>query len=153
MSSLLRDLRFSLRLLLKTPGFSLTAVLVLALGIGANAAVFSIVNTMLFKPGAGAGMPGELVGIYSQDRTKPDSYRAFSYPELIDLQQRAGKIFSHVTGFDLAFAGIGEGEATRRTTVAVVPANYFETLGTGLLAGRGFTEAKRSPTAARRSRW
>lgn len=145
MSGLLRDLRLSLRLLAKTPGFSLTAVLVLALGIGANAAVFSIVNTMLFKPGAGAGAPGETVGIYSQDRTKPDSYRAFSYPELVDLQQRTGHVFSHVTGFDIAFAGIGEGEAARRTTVALVPANYFETLGTGLLAGRGFTEAEAQP--------
>ena len=144
MSSLMRDLRFSLRLLLKTPGFSLTAVLVLALGIGANAAVFSIVNAMLFKPAVGAGRAGELVGIYSQDRTKPDSYRGFSYPELLDVRERAS-VFSEVTGFDVAFVGIGEGEATRRTMVAVVPANYFSTLGADLVAGRDFTPDEERP--------
>lgn len=144
MSTLWRDLRYSIRLLLKTPGFSLTAVLVLALGIGVNAAVFSLVNAMLFKPAAGADRPGELVGIYSQDRTRPDSYRAFSYPELQDLRRRA-TVFSDVTGFNAAFVGIGEGEATRRTMVAVVPANYFSTLGAELMAGRNFTPDEERP--------
>src|SRR5512133_2073894 len=113
MSTLIQDLKYSLRLLLKSPGFSLTAILVLALGIGANAAVFTLVNGMLLKPLKGADKPGQLVGVYSHDHTKADSWRGFSYPAYVDVRDRA-KVFSEVTAYNLAFAGIGEGEATRR---------------------------------------
>ena len=100
MSALLQDLRYSFRLLLKTPGFTLTAVLVLALGIGASAAVFILVNGLLFKPLAGSERPGQVVGIYSRDRTRPDSYRSFSYPGFVDVLDR-GTMFSDVAAFTL----------------------------------------------------
>ena len=144
MSSLVQDFRYSLRLLLKSPGFSLTAVLVLALGIGANSAVFSLVNGMLLKPLMGSEKPGRLVGVYSHDHTKPDSYRGFSYPAYTDVRDRA-KVFSDVTAFSLAFAGIGEGEDTRRAFVGVIAGNYFSTLGVNLLAGRTFTGDEERP--------
>ena len=144
MSDLLQDLRYSLRLLLKTPGFSLTAILVLALGIGANAAIFSLVNTVLLKPIAGSERPGQVVGIYAQDRTRPDSYKSFSYPAYTDIRDRAGS-FSQVAGFTLAFVGIGEADATRRSFGAVVTGNYFSTLGVDLMAGRSFTAEEERP--------
>jgi predicted permease len=144
MSSLIQDLKYSLRLLLKTPGFSLTAVLVLALGIGANAAVFTLVNGMLLKPLVGAERPGQLVGVYTHDKTKPDSYRGFSYPGYRDIRDRS-KTFSDVAAFNLAFAGVGEGDATRRTFVGVVSGNYFWTLGVNLRAGRTFTPEEERP--------
>jgi predicted permease len=146
MSALLQDLRYSLRLLLKTPGFTLIAVLVLALGIGANAAVFSLVNTLLFKPVAGSDRPGQVVGIYSHDRTRPDSFRAFSYPGFVDVRDGAS-VFSDVAGFTIAFVGIGEGETTRRSFCAVVTERYFSTLGVGLMAGRTFTADEEKPGA------
>ena len=146
MSTLLQDLRYSLRLLLKTPGFTLTAVLVLALGIGANAAVFSLVNGLLFKPLAGSERPGQVVGIYSHDRTRPDSYRAFSYPAFADVRDRA-TVFSDVAGFTLAFVGIGEGDATRRAFCAVVTERYFSAFGVGLMAGRTFSADEEKPGA------
>jgi len=136
MSNLFQDLRYSIRLLLKSPGFSLTAILVLALGIGANAAIFSLVNTLLLKPVAGSERPGQVVGIYAQDRTRPDSYKAFSYPAYVDVRDR-GTSFSQVMAFTLAFVGIGEGDATRRTFGSVVTGNYFSTLGVDLLAAAG----------------
>src|SRR5205085_9612917 len=83
----LEDLRFGARTLLKTPGFTLVAILVLALGIGANSAMFTLVNAMMFKPLAGRA--DELVGLYSHDRTTPDSYRAFSYPNYADIRDRS----------------------------------------------------------------
>ena len=144
MSTLVQDLKYSLRLLLKSPGFSLTAVLVLALGIGANAAVFSLVNGMLLKPVMGSEKPGQLVGVYSHDKTKADVYRGFSYPAYADIRDRA-KVFSEVTAFNLAFAGLGEGEATKRVFVAVVTGNYFSTFGVSLLAGRTFNAEEERP--------
>jgi putative ABC transport system permease protein len=144
MSNLLQDLRLSARLLLKNPGFSLTAILVLALGIGANAAVFTLVNTLMFKPLAGSQRPGQVVGIYSHDRTKPDSYRGFSYPAYADIRDRSDR-FSHVMAFTLSFVGIGEGDATRRTFASTITRNYFATLGVDLMAGRTFSADEERP--------
>ena len=69
MWTLWQDLRYSARLLLKHPGFTLTAIGVLTLGIGVNAGIFGIINGLMLRPLAGADAPGEVVGIYSKDRT------------------------------------------------------------------------------------
>jgi predicted permease len=144
MSDLVQDLRLSIRLLFKNPGFSLTAVLVLALGIGTNAAVFTLVNTLMFKPLAGSERPGQLVGVYSHDHTRPDSYRGFSYPAYADVRDRSDR-FSQVAGFTVAFVGIGEGDATRRSFAFTATRNYFSTLGVELMAGRTFSEEEERP--------
>ena len=73
MSRLLQDLHYGVRSFVRTPGFSAVAVIVMALGIGANTAIFTIINEMLFRPLSGRA--GDLVGVYSHDRTVPDSYR------------------------------------------------------------------------------
>ena len=144
MSNLLQDVRHSIRLLFKNPGFSLTAILVLALGIGANAAVFTLVNTLFFRPLVGSGGPGQIVGIYSHDKTRPDSYRGFSYPAYADIRDR-NRSFSQVMAFTLSFVGIGEGDATRRTFASTVSRNYFTTLGVDLMAGRTFSDEEERP--------
>lgn len=144
MSNLLQDVRHSIRLLFKNPGFSLTAILVLALGIGANAAVFTLVNTLFFRPLVGSGRPGQIVGIYSHDKTRPDSYRGFSYPAYADIRDR-NRGFSQVMAFTLSFVGIGEGDATRRTFASTVSRNYFTTLGVDLIAGRTFSDEEERP--------
>ncbi len=144
MSNLIQDLRHSVRLLLKNPGFSLTAILVLALGIGANAAVFTLVNELMFRPLVGSQRPGQAVGIYSHDHTRPNSYRGFSYPAYVDIRDRSDS-FSHVMAFTLSFIGIGEGDATRRTFAVTASRNYFAALGVDLMAGRTFTEEEERP--------
>jgi predicted permease len=146
MSTLLQDLRFAVRVLLKTPGFSAAAVLVLAAAIGVNTAVFGFVNAFVLRPLPGREKPGEVVGVYSRDRTHPDDYRDFSYPSYLDIRERAG-VFTDVTALTVVFAGIREGDITRRTLVSVVTSSYFSTLGVGLTAGRVFTAEEERPGA------
>jgi predicted permease len=142
MPALLGDTRFALRLLFKRPGFTAAATVVLALGIGANAAVFSVVNALLLRPLAGSAGPGEILGLYNrQTRQAGGEYRAFSYPDYVDIRDSA-RSFSGVAAHDMALAGLTEGSTTRRTFVSFVTANYFETLGVGLARGRTFSLAE-----------
>jgi predicted permease len=142
---MLQDLRFALRTFLKTPGFTTVAVLVLAIGIGANTAMFSVVNAVMFKPLSGKA--GELVGIFSHERARVGSYRAFSYPNYVDLREQSGEIFDGLIAHMFAMVGEKAGDTTRRTFVSVASANYFDTLGVRLAAGRTFTAAEERPGA------
>jgi hypothetical protein len=109
---MIQDFRFACRQLMKAPGFALAAIFVLALGIGANTAVFSLVNTMLFAP-PGYARPHELVQVFSQDKKNPKSFRAFSYPTLTDIRAQ-NSVFFGVAGHNVAMVGLGEKGNTRR---------------------------------------
>ena len=142
---LLKDLRYGVRMVLKHPGFSATAIMVLALGIGANSAIFSIINAMLLKP-LPIHRPGELVGVYVERTTAPGGYRAFSYPNFLDLREQAAA-FADLAAHNLTLVGVGDGEAARRVWADAVTANYFETFGVPLALGRAFTAAEERPGA------
>jgi hypothetical protein len=141
---LAQDLRFGLRMLGKTPGFTSVAVLVLALGIGANSAMFTLVDALLFRPLVGHA--DELVGLYSHDRNKPDSYRGFSYPNYIDIRATAD-VFDGLLAHTFAMVGVQSGDAMRQVFGEVVSSNYFDTLGVPLVAGRTFTSGEEAPGA------
>jgi predicted permease len=144
LASIPQDFRLGLRLLFKQPGFTVLAVLILSLGIGANTAVFGLANTLLLKPRVGAG--DTLVGIYSQDRTEPTLYRAFSFPDYEDLSART-EVFDSLAAHNVVFAGFTEGDVTRRSFVDVVTRNYFDTFGVSLALGRTFTAEEERPGA------
>jgi predicted permease len=144
MSHLFSDFRHSLRLLGGAPGFSAVAVLILALGIGANTAVFSVVNTLALQPRP--GRIDSLASLYSRDRDRPDSFRDFSHPLYRDLRERRD-IFDSLLAHTFSLVGIGDGEAMNRAFVEVVSANYFSTLGVRLAAGREFSDAEERPGA------
>ena len=141
---LLQDLRYSLRLLRRTPGFSAVAVLILALGIGANTAVFSVVNALILQPRQ--GRIDSMVAVFNRDRTKPSDFTEFSYPAYLDLRDRSG-VFASVMAHSFTTVGIREGDYTRQAFATVVSSNYFETLGVSLPAGRPFTAAEEQPGA------
>jgi len=142
MSQLLSDFRHSLRLLAAAPGFATVAVLILGLGIGANTAVFSVVNTLALQPRP--GRIDSLAAVFNRDRDRPDSFRDFSYPLYRDLRERHD-IFDSLLAHTFSLVGIGDGEAMKRAFVEVVSANYFSTMGVHLAAGREFSVAEERP--------
>ena len=145
MRQLRQDLRFGARTLAKTPGFTTVAVLVLAVGIGANSAMFSLVNALLIRPLA--GQADELVGLYSHDRTKPgSSYRAFSYQNYADIRS-GNDVFESLLAHTFSMVGLPAGDGMRQTFVEVVSSNYFDALGVPLVAGRPFTLDEERPNA------
>src|SRR6186713_2739168 len=108
---MIHDVRFALRQLVKAKGFTIAAVFVLALGIGANTAIFSLLDTMLFQPPA-YPKPHEIVQVFSQDKKNPKTFRGFSYPTYVDIRERNG-VFSGVMAHNLAMVGLGEKGSTR----------------------------------------
>jgi putative ABC transport system permease protein len=145
MDNLLKNVRLGVRLLARQPGFTAIAVLVLALGIGANSAMFSIVNTLLFRPIAVRDAEA-LVGVYSRNVAKPDRFRAFSYAEYAELRSR-NDVFSGAFAHNLGVVGVLEGDTTRRAFFDEVSANYFDVMGVPLFRGRAFTAAEERPGA------
>lgn len=145
--TLLQDLRFSLRLLAKTPGFTATAVLVLALGIGVNTGLFSVIHAFAYSDRPFPASE-QVVQLYSQDRQTPTRYRTFSYPTFRDVREQAGEVFSDLLAYNIAMVGVGEGTTTRRTFTSLVSSNFFDVLGVPLQRGRAFTPAEEEPGAA-----
>jgi predicted permease len=134
---MINDFRFAFRQLWKAPGFTVAAVAVLALGIGANSAVFSLVNMMLFQPKPFTE-PEQVVQLYSQDKRNPKSFRGFSYPTFQDIRQQ-NTVFTDVMAHKVAIVGVGEkGSDTRRTIASIVSSNYFSVLGVAPVQGRAF---------------
>jgi len=150
MWTLWQDLRYSARLLFKHPGFTLTAIGVLTLGIGVNAGIFGIINGLMIRPLSGADAPGEAVGLFSKDRTTERGYRAFSYPGFIDVRE-AGGPFTYLAAHNVALAGITEGNTTRQSLVDIVSNDYFPALGVAPVYGRNFSADEEKPGTAARS--
>lgn len=130
------DFKVSARHLLKTPGFTIAAIAVLALGIGLNATMFSVVHAMAFAARP-FSEPERLVQIYSRD-TRTMRGRALSYPIYQELAARAD-LFEGLLAHNMTVVGIGEGAESRRTFSGLVSPNFFEVLGVPMLQGRGFT--------------
>src|SRR5262245_2483026 len=136
MQTLWQDLRYGVRTLLKRPGFTLIAVITLALGIGANTAIFSVVQATLLNPMPYAE-PGRLA-IIKQDLPKLN-WSFFTVTPLEFLDYKAGnELFSEIAGFKTANMNLtGRGEA-RSVLAARVSANLFTTLGVAPMLGRAF---------------
>src|ERR1043166_9086664 len=140
---MLHDFRFAFRQLVKARAFTAAAVMVLALGIGLNTAIFSLMNTLLFQPPHYA-KPNEIVQLFSQDKKNPKTFRGFSYPTYLDIRDR-NTVFSDVRAHNLAMVGVGDKGNTRRAFTDVVSANYFSVLGVMPTHGRTFRAEEEKP--------
>jgi len=139
MDTLWRDFRFALRGLTRSPGFTVIAVLTLALGIGANTAIFSVVNAVLLRPLSYA-QPDQLVSIRARQTGRGRNDVPMSQPEYHDLLRGvpAFRDISAIWPININLTGEGE---PQRIQAAVVTTNYFSLLGTSPVLGRDFTKA------------
>jgi putative ABC transport system permease protein len=141
-----QDLRYGLRMLLKNPGFTLIAVLTLALGIGANTAIFSVVNVLLFKP---LPYPGSerLMQLYKFNTAREREYPQWEYPKFEMLRDQ-NRLFDLVAAFQDTSATITGDEEPERVNFEFVSASYFPLLGLSPVIGRTFSaEEDRTPGA------
>jgi len=144
--SLLQDLRFALRMLRKSPGFTAVAVLTLALGIGANTAIFSVVYSVLLRP-LPYPHPDQLVSMFETNPEKGVKQTGSSYVDFAEWQKQ-NRTFSFIAAaqrHDLTFTG--NGEPAELDTV-VVTSDYFPLLGVKPIAGRFFTAEENKKGAA-----
>jgi predicted permease len=132
----LQDLRFGIRMLRRSPGFSILAILCLTLGIGANAAVFSWVEGILFRPYPLVSHQERLVAVGGTARGEARG-TPLSWPDFLDLQRSCTLcetlFVSKITGTTLSI-----GDRAEVTTGSIVSGNYFEAIGVHPILGRGF---------------
>jgi predicted permease len=144
---MMQDFRFAFRQLWKSPGFTIAAVAMLALGIGVNTAIFSGINGMIFQPPA-YKQPAEIVQLFLQDKKDVKNFRAFSYPTYCDIRDQ-NTVFSGVLAHDDVVVGIGETGSARRGLVDIVSSNYFSVLGVLPAYGRPFLPEEERPGGER----
>ncbi|HEX8138460.1 MAG TPA: ABC transporter permease [Pyrinomonadaceae bacterium] len=137
-----QDARFGLRRMLKTPAFSIIAILSLALGIGANTAIFSLVNTILLRP-LPVAYPEQLISIYPV--AQGESVQAFSYPDYKDFRDR-NEVLSGIYVQRFAPLSLSHDGNNERIWGYLVSGNYFDVLGVKASRGRTFSpEEDRTP--------
>src|SRR5579863_4457060 len=138
-----RDFAFASRSLLKTPGFTVIAIVVIAVGIGVNTAVFSVIDNVLLKPLTYPN-PQELVSL--MDTTPRGSFPAASVPKF-NLWRQQTSIFQQVAAFDFGGAGLNitGTDHPQQVQGVHVSADYFAMFGAPVIAGRTFTSAEDSP--------
>ncbi len=133
--SIWRDFRYSLRALKKSPGFAVLAILALALGIGANTAIFSVVHSLMFRPLQGATNPEQLVSIVLSEGSFPYA------PDYVTFQDYASlkEVFAGAAGGMLATGQLRIGNQNpERIMPRLVSGNYFDLLGVKMAHGRAF---------------
>ena len=130
--SVFSDLRYSLRVLRKSPGFTIVGVLTLALAIGANAVVFGVLNAMILRP---MNLPREQ-SLYGIERVGQDD-PVQSYPDYLDLRDR-NRSFESLAAYRITEAGLDTGESASRIFLLEISGNYFDALGIQPYLGRFF---------------
>lgn len=140
------DVGYACRLLLRSPGFTAIAVLSLAVGIGFNTALFSIVDALLLRP-MPVERPDRLVDVYTRG-SDGGRYATSSYPDFLDFRSR-NEVFQDMLGYSPAIAAVKFGERSRMALGEVVTGNYFQVLGVGTTLGRTLLPEDDRPGAQR----
>jgi len=136
LESTLQDLRFGFRMLRRSPGFSTLVVLCLTLGIGANAAVFSWLEGILFRPYPAVAHQEQLLALSGTARGETGSTQ-ISWPDLVDLQKNCTLVDSFIVSKIMGIT-LSIGDRAERAVGSIVSANYLDALGVRPILGRGF---------------
>ena len=139
---MIQDFRFAFRQLIKTPGFTIIALLTLALAIGVNSAVFSLINGVVLRPVIPL-RPAEVVSVFSAKQNTKD-YRQFSYAEYQVLRENTD-VFADVAAVNFALAGLGRDEGMRRSFVFMTSENFFSLAGVEPALGRFYNAEESRP--------
>src|SRR5262245_29512887 len=143
MDGLVRDLRHAARNLLRSPGFAVVTILMLALGIGANTAIFSVVNGVILRP-LGYPAPDRLVYISSQFPQLGFDQFWISPPEFFDFRERT-QSFSSIGAFASGQANLTATDRPRQVVTLQASADLFKALAVAPMLGRTFDEAETRP--------
>src|SRR5688572_5693528 len=136
MDTILKDLRHTLRMCWKAPGFAAAAVATLALGIGVNIAVFTVFHAAL-RQSLPVAEPDRLVTVYTWTATGGD-HSDFSYPLYVDLRD-GSEVFSGMTAYAVSAVGVSANGRSDRVIAEFVASNYFDVLGVPPVMGVAFT--------------
>ncbi len=138
MSTFSQDLRYAGRMLLKNPGFAAVAIIALALGIGANTAIFSVVSAVLLRP-LPFPEPEQIAAVWTADTKQPDSRSTFSFPDFADVRAQ-NQVFSGMAAYSLLNVAVTErGGDAAHVQGCLVTSDLFPLLRVNPILGRYFT--------------
>src|SRR5215831_1941237 len=146
MESLFKNVRYALRNLRKRPVFSLIVIFTLALGIGANTAIFSVVDAVLLAP-LPYGHPDKLVALWAKNEKQNLTQQPISYPNSVDLKQ-ANDVFEHVSVVRGESFSLTDRDEPERVTGVRVSTNILTLLGVTPALGRNFLPEEEQPANA-----
>src|SRR5687768_4120017 len=144
--TLLKDIRYALRWMARSPGFSAVAILSLSLGVGVNTAMFSLVDSLLFRP-LPVSSPDTLVDIFTTGGDG-DEYATSSYQDFLDLKSQ-NTVFTDMIGYSPMMAPLSLGDRSRIALGQVVTSNHFSMLGVQPFLGRLLVPSDDDPGAPR----
>src|SRR5256714_15230118 len=143
---MIQDFKFAFRQLLKSPRFTSTALLTLALAIGVNSAIFALINGLVLR----SPIPlrrQEGVNISSARQNASHDYRQFSYNEYRELRENGGDVFVDLAALEFAVAGIGRDHEMRRSFAFLTSENFFSVMGAKPFRGRFYNAEECKPNA------
>jgi putative ABC transport system permease protein len=143
---MIQDVKFAVRQLMKSPGFTAVAVLTLALAIGVNSAIFALINGAVLHPMVPL-RPQEVVNVFNCRQNANHDYRSFSYNEYREIRENGGDLFVDLAVLEFAVAGIGRDHEMRRSFAFLTSENYFSLMGVQPFRGRFYNAEECKPNA------
>src|SRR5215470_12302786 len=147
MDSLLQDIRYALRMLINNPGLTFVALIALALGIGANTAIFSVVNATLLRP-LPFRSPEQLALVWGDKKQKDWPQLPLSFPNFKDVREQS-HVFQDMGAWVLGRFNLSGVDQPERVQYAIVTASFFPVLDIKPILGRTFLSTEDQPGAAR----
>src|SRR3954463_3510239 len=138
---MMSDFRHAIRLLFKSPGFTLIAIVTLTLGIGANSAIFSVINTVLLRP-LPFPKPNDLAMVWGKSQGSPRE--AQSYPDYLDFREQT-KSLASLAAYTQASTVLGSGENARELEGVAASSDIFQVMGVAPMLGRAYGPAEDNP--------